>query len=268
MLTPRQVPYTGPYGLATSTHKSKGPTAEALKRAMSRLGYIPWRDFDQHYNLDLEAALDRFTPGKDGYGEGRWEAVRGARIPPGLAHAGEYALDFYARTLIQDEAGATSSGTDEEKVQALITEFWEAAVFNREIWHYDQGRPFRVDVDPTKGGRSDCSAMCVQAVFYAGRKSGIEVVDPAKLGFKGFGNTDWFEDDWPRVGAPYRVGDLAHFHSSRHVIQCVRPGNAFTAVWGSNGSERAPEMLQLATYPRFPHEFLFVVRPDLVPSTL
>ena len=264
MLSERQVPYTGPYGLAASAHKSKGPTAEALKRAMSRLGYMPWRDFDQHYNATLEEALDKFDPGKDGYGDGRWRKLRAARVPFGLAHGGEWALDFYARTLIQDEAGETSTSSNEEVVQGWIKMFWEIAIANNRIWHYDQGRPFRVDVDPGKGGRSDCSAMCVQAVAYAGRMSGIEVVDPAKWDFRGFGNTDWYEDDWPRVGSPFRVGDLAHFHSSRHVIQCIQAGTFTTAVWGSNGSERAPERLTLAEYSRFPGEYMFTVRPDLV----
>ena len=103
MLTVKQVPYTGPYGLATSGKKSKGPTAEALKRFASRMGKMPWRQFDQHYNAELEAALDEIDPGNNGYGKGRWELVRKTRVPVGLPHEGEYALDGPAVNLIRDE---------------------------------------------------------------------------------------------------------------------------------------------------------------------
>ena len=103
MLTEKQVPPTYPYGLASSGLKSKGPTAEALKRAMSRLGFMPWGDFDQHFNQPLSDALAEWDPGHTGYGKGRWEKIRATRVPKGMAHAGEYALDGPAVNLIRDE---------------------------------------------------------------------------------------------------------------------------------------------------------------------
>lgn len=105
MLTVTQVPPTYPYGLPSSGLKSKGPTAEALKRAMSRLGYLPWQDFDQHFNQPLSDALAKWDPGHSGYGKGRWEKIRAAKVREG-AHAGEYALDSVAQQLIQDEYAA------------------------------------------------------------------------------------------------------------------------------------------------------------------
>jgi murein DD-endopeptidase MepM/ murein hydrolase activator NlpD len=105
MLTDKQCPYTGPYGLPASGLKSKGPTAVALKRAMSRLGYIPWEpaSFDEHYNERLADALAKWDPGNTGYGEGRWKKIRNTRIPKGLPHQGEYALDSVALREINDE---------------------------------------------------------------------------------------------------------------------------------------------------------------------
>lgn len=264
-LTDKQFPYTGPYGLPPSMLKARGPTAEALKRVCSRMGLLPWTDFDQHYNQRLEAALDKLDPGgKNGYGDGRWKLVRNLIVPGGREHAGEHAADFYARKLVQDEAGRTDEGDDEARVQKRITEFWEIAIANNSIWHYDQNRPGDAVVNPAAGGGSDCSLMVIQAVHYAGRMTGVPVEDPAKFSFSGYGNTDWFEDDWPKVGSPFRVGDLAHFHSSRHVIQCIKAGTVQTAVWGSNGREAAPERVVLATYSRFPGEYLYTVRPTLV----
>lgn len=265
MLTDRQVPYTGPYGRPESGLKSKGPTAEALKRAMGRMGFMPWNDYDQHFNDALAEALSEWNPGSAGYGEGRWKKIRGARVPEGRTHEGEYALDLYARKLIQDEAGETSESDKEALVQRYITEFWQKAIQNRSRWHYTQNRPFRVDVDPSGAYiLGDCSSTPVQALYYAGKKAKAKVVDPAKQGFSGFGNTDLFEDNWPVVGAPFRVGDLAHFHSSRHVVQCIRAGTVTTAVWGSNGKEADPQSFTLPQYSRYPEEFLYVVRPPLL----
>lgn len=263
-LSDKQFPYTGPYGLPTSTHRAKGPTAEALKRICGRMGVLDWTDYDQHYNLSLEHALDKLDPGKDGYGQGRWKLVRGLIVPAGRDHAGEYAADLYSRKLVQDEAGATNEGDDEARVQKRITEFWTIAIANAGAWHYGQMRPGRVNVNPAAGGFSDCSLMVIQAVYYAGRMTGVPVEDPARMSFSGYGNTDWFEDDWPKIGSPFRVGDLAHFHSERHVIQCIKAGTVSTAVWGSNGREAAPERVVLSSYNRFPGEYLYTVRPTLL----
>lgn len=103
-LTVTQCPFTGPYGLPASGLKSKGPTAEALKRGMSRLGHLPWStDFDEHFNVPLSNALEEWDPGHSGYGRGRWEKIRAAKVPKGKPHAGEYALDAVALQLIKDE---------------------------------------------------------------------------------------------------------------------------------------------------------------------
>lgn len=105
-LTPKQVPFTGPYGLPDSGLKSKGPTAKALKRGMSRLGFMEWDEFDEHFNENLADALSKWDPGHSGYGEGRWEEIRKAKVPKGMAHAGEWALDVPAQELIRDEWAA------------------------------------------------------------------------------------------------------------------------------------------------------------------
>lgn len=270
MLTERQLPFTGPYGLASGQFKSKGPTAEALKRFFGRLGYIDWNDFDQHYNKLLGAAMVKYKtkhklPADPSYGRAVWQIMRNQRVPSG-PHKGEYCFDGYSRKLIQDEAQVTSDSDEMETVQRYIREFWLLAIQNDDNWHYYQTRAFQVEVNPSgKNIHGDCSATPVMAAWYAYKKSGIKTVDPAKQNFTGYGNTDWYEDDWPKIGSPYRIGDLAHFHSERHVIQCIKAGTVSTAQWGSNGSERAPELIgSLQSYYRYPEEFMFVVRPDLI----
>lgn len=244
----------------------------ALKRAVSRLGLLGWVEFDQVYDELLEGGLKEWQdlvgihPASGQYGKGTWERLRAAVIPAGRPHAGELALDVVAQTLVQDEAEHTATSEDEARVQQYVTEFWTIAIANSERWHYDsKTRPYPVDVDPAAGGKSDCSAMVFQAHAYARKKTGLNVPDPAKQNWTGFGNTDRFEDDWPKVGPPFRVGDLAHFKNERHVIECIQAGDVDTAQWGSNGREEAPELIpSLRSYGRYPDEFLFVVRPTLV----
>lgn len=270
-LTDKQFPYTGPYyGPNHANGPSKGPTAEALKRAMSRLGYFAWSDFDQHYNQKLMSSMADWqmhkgiTPPTGDFGKMTWDAMRSQTVVIGGIR--QYALDAYALKLVQDEAKITSTSDKEALVQKYITEFWTISIAHAGLWHYnDNFRPVNVNANPATGGTSDCSGMVIQSHAYAKRKTGLNVPDPAKQHWSGYGNTDLYEDDWPKIGAPYRVGDLAHFHSSRHVIECIKPGDVNTAQWGSNGREAAPELIHsLASYSRFPSEFMFVVRPTLV----
>jgi peptidoglycan hydrolase-like protein with peptidoglycan-binding domain len=272
MLTEKQLPYTGPYyGPSDPKGPNKGATPEALKRMLSRLGlFEPWTEFDQHYNAKLETAMKQFqrdngiTPASGQYGKGAWEAARKARVPQGRLNQGEYAMDRFGRWLIQNEAKQFADSSQEERVQEQISAFGELAIRNQAQIHYSQARPVTLSVNPTAGFTSDCSGIVVQAFYYARSKTSLNVPDPAMQNWTGYGNTDYYEDNWPKVPAPYRVGDLAHFHSERHVMFCIEPGDYRTAIWCSHGSEGGPERLTLAGYSRFPSEFLFVVRPPLV----
>jgi Peptidase family M23 len=98
-------PYTGPYSVE-GNGKHKGNTAIAMKRAMARLGWLPWEPekWDNVFNNKLEDALDRWDGGKNGYAEGRWEKIRNAKIPKGIPHAGEWALDSECKRLVKEEA--------------------------------------------------------------------------------------------------------------------------------------------------------------------
>lgn len=277
-LTEQQFPYTGPYGLADGPLKSKGPTAEALKRFFGRVGLLDWGDYDQHYNkvlwelvaqLKINQGIRPKNLPKDGsYGKEVWEHIRTRKVPDG-PHKGEYALDHYSRKIVQDEAGILSTSAEVAKVQFYIAEWWRIAIAHSSIWHYSQRRPGDVTAAPDRGGYNDCSLAVIQAHRYAQDKAGVPVPDPAMYNYSGYGNTDDKEDNWPKIGSPFRVGDLAHFHSERHVVECIKPGTFSTAQWGSNGSEAAPELISpMTSYYRFPEEFMFVVRPALTKEEL
>jgi len=105
-------PYTGPYS-KDGNGKHKGNTALALKRAMSRMGEIPWEPekWDNAFNQKLEDALDRWDPGKNGYAEGRYDKIRSAVVPSGIPHAGEQALDSTCINQVQTEYAEMSANS-------------------------------------------------------------------------------------------------------------------------------------------------------------
>lgn len=264
-LTVKQCPYTGPYANTNTKYPSKGPTVIALKRAMSRLGYMDWKGTEFTDEWPAGQALDKGfrhwqldgdMPSDGVYGQQAWKTLRTAKIPTGT-HKGEWALDAYALDLIKDE-WASGQVPDEDDIRAKITEFCRVAESNEDSWHYRQARPVDVSVDPAATYVwSDCSGYVIQAYHYAKRKTGLLIPDPAKQGWTGYGNTDWYEDDHPQVQSPFKVGDLAHWYG--HVAVCRKAGGEATAVWSSHGQEAGPQPVSL----HYRSDLRFVVRPPL-----
>jgi hypothetical protein len=157
MLTKTQLPYTGPYGLAASGLKSYGPTALALKRSMARLGLLPWEpdEWDQHFNKNLAGALAKWDPGATGYGPGRHEKLRAARIPADLEHAGEYAADATALQLIQTEHATATAPPDTALAKARAMLDYCRGFTGSYLWGGGHG----VDADTlNRSMRLDCSS--------------------------------------------------------------------------------------------------------------
>lgn len=274
-LTSKQAPFIEPYALPDNPKgfKSKGPTAEAVKRALAHLGFMEWKgDYDQHWNKEVNTASMKWKKKRglipqdssDGsWGEkahdvmrSAWYAKSGDELP---------AFDGYSQNLLQNEAKQTSASDEEDVFQKFFVEFCNAAIKNEAAWHYDQDRAIDVSVNPSASSvNSDCSGFGIQAAYYAKQKSGLDVQDPSKQNFTGWGNTDQFEDDWPKVAAPFRVGDAGHFSSPRHVIWCIKAGSVSDAEWVSHGQESGPDRIKLPSYSRYPDEFMFVVRPAYI----
>jgi cell wall-associated NlpC family hydrolase len=143
-------------------------------------------------------------------------------------------------------------------VRDAIIGFCEAGLANPNGWNYSQNRPVDVSVNPTGQVTSDCSGSVLQAFYAARQQTGLEVPDPAKQGWSGYGNTDLYEDDHPTVtSGQYLVGDLAHYQG--HVTLCIRAGDSSTSSWWSFGSE-PPSRRNLY----YRSDFRKVVRPPLV----
>jgi hypothetical protein len=259
-----------------------GPDVIAYKRTVSRAGRWPWpatgsAGFDDTFS-------NGFSHGKSGnvgesgiagvqrqqnvdatgwVGETTFNLFRSIRIPKGLPHAGEPAMDATAVKLI-DEAWQLYKGkeptpeppADEETVRKLIVEFAEIGLANTSQWDYRQYRPVPLNVNPASPPDGDCSSSVIWAFDYANRKCGVNVPDPAKQGWSGYGNTDYYEDDWPKVSGSYKVGDLGHYNG--HVTMCIKAGDWNTSDWWSFGSE-PPSRRKL----NYRSDFRFVCRPPL-----
>lgn len=267
MLTIKQCPWTGPYASTATKLDHEGPTVEALKRALARLDFIPWKgeDFTEMWPAGgvfdkgfRKWQLSRYMPADGIYGQQAWKVMRGTKIMSG-PKKGQYALDPYARSLIQKD-WAAKNVPDEADFRAQLTAYCLAAEKNEDAWHYVQYRPVDVTVEPTSSYvRADCSSYVIMAYHWAMVKSGLTVPDPSKQGWTGYGNTDMYESDHPRVTDFYKVGDLAHYPG--HVTLCRRPGTATTAVFSSHGQEAGP----IPTSIHYRTDFRFVCRPPLMP---
>jgi hypothetical protein len=252
-----------------------GPDCEAIKIGIARGGRWPWQEFDQAYS-------NGFAHGKSGnvgesgvagfqrqqsindtgwYGSQTHNALQYALIPDELPHGGEHLLDDRARQLLRDAwerfggEEPTDGASAEEHVRDLIVDFCEAGLAHPSGWNYALVRPLDVSVNPAGSVTSDCSMSAIQAFHSAGAP------DPAKQGYSGYGNTDYYEVEHPRVSGSYQVGDLAHYGSggnSSHVTVCIFPGDSDSADWWSFGSE-PPSRRSLF----YRSDFLFVVRPPL-----
>ncbi len=268
---------------AGQTPSVHGPDLIAYKRALSRAGRWPWNPAGWDDAFSNAFAHGTTLKGVSAIGssgvaglqaqaglkptgwldEGTFEVLRISQIPNAkqFARAGEPLFDSVCITLLGRAAkqfAAPAAG--EDQIRAAIAEFLEKAEANEPAWGYAQNRPVTVDVDPSGASiKSDCSGIVIQAYRYAAKKTGLNVPDPAKQKFTGFGNTDLFEDDHPQItDGQYRVGDLAHYKG--HVCICRKAGDATTAVWTSHGQESGPEQRSL----HYRSDFRFVVRPPLL----
>lgn len=253
---------------------SPGKDIIAVKRAISRAGFWKWQEFSDDYTNGF-AFGDANGPGVIGfqrakgikdptgnYGEKTHEILRDANVPSGETHAGEDCFDSKACELYKGYSTPPEK-SDEERVREKIVEFCTIGLKNPSGWQYELLRAIDPSIPPqgpanTQPGTSDCSGSAIQAFHYAKRETGLPVQDPAKQGWSGWGNTNYYEDDWPKVSGSYLVGDLAHYDG--HVTVCMKKGDWNTSDWWSFGSE-PPSKRKLD----YRSDFRFVCRPKLLP---
>jgi hypothetical protein len=269
------------------TRSSDGSDVTAYKRTVSRLGRWPWdpQGWDDSYSNAFAhgksggmvgdsgvAGVQRqgtLSPDTGWVGSATFNLLRSARVPEGLPHAGEMAMDGVAVNLINDAYdkfnGGGAHGTTND-VYAAITDFCVRSIRAAIPWHYEQYRPMRyLGTSPDATHQSDCSEHATEAYYWARTETGVSVPDPNHSGFNGYGYTGTLVNN-PRVtSGKYQVGDLAIYGSStsdtEHVCSCYEAGDAKTSEWCSHGSEAAPYAVEL----HYRSDLLCVVRPGISP---
>ncbi len=242
----------------------------AVKRAVSRAfpKEFAWAEFDQAYNKRLETAVRKIQvvakiPASGQYGKLTHEFLRN-RHRSGVQT--EWAYDAIAINLMKSkwEALHDPPPTAEEQIKAAITDFCRRALQNADDWHYSWARPMSaLGRAPELRQYSDCSTGATEAIFWARMVTKINIPDPNGRGWDGYGNTDslWAANLSRRVSGTYEVGDLAlYWAHGGHVTICMEAGSESSALWWSNGSERAPNTNQL----HYRSDLRGVVRPRLI----
>ncbi|MBA2741915.1 MAG: peptidoglycan-binding protein [Actinobacteria bacterium] len=158
------VPFRGPLQI-----RSRGPAVKAMKRALSRAGYVKWHRFDGVFYKGTREALMEFQ-----------------RDAPGVSVDGVYGplthrklARFYDAYAIEYLLGETVS-PEQKKRNAFLAQLMY--VYNRR-WQvaYSQTRPFDLRRPPSA---LDCSASGEWAAKWAG------IPSPSGYSGYGYGNTD------------------------------------------------------------------------------
>lgn len=220
VLGPPRVPFTRPlYG----PHHKDGPTVGrdviAVKRALSRAGYLPWKKFTATWSVGPSNALVRFQrehglPATGNYGQGAHATLVKTRAKH---KPDEWAFDAYSAQIMRQWEPPHPPPTPRELVVDLA--LWTYDI--RDLIAYSQTRPIYPiahDLKPPLNPRYlDCSGHLKYCYWFAlGRD-----LD----GLNAYGNTDTL---------------ILH---GRHVdISDVRPGDAIfydghvTLVISNNGA--------------------------------
>lgn len=150
------------------------------------------------------------------------------------------------------------SPTQKKHVRSVISSYCLAAEGAQVRWNYSKQRPFHgYGVDPTWRHVNDCSGYVSLAFQWASVHAKAWMHDPLDEGYSGFGNTG-SQYEYSRAhctAAPagkYLVGDWVIYgwsHDTVHTSVCRKAGSDTTAIFSSNGNERAPQPTKLHYHP-------------------
>lgn len=269
---------------------SPGPDVTAYQRTISRAGRWKWGEFSDDYTDEFARGVPKDDKDKDvlwsgvagvqGQSDGQipvsgiigqetFNYLRSIRIPNGLSHAGQPAMDQTAVNLINQafqQFNKKNTGADVEMVKDAIEDYCRRSIANEPGIHYKQYRPMQtLGKNPDGGFSSDCSEHSTAAYYWAKKQTGVAVPDPNHNGYNGAGYTGTLVNNPKVTDGKYQRGDLAIYGSSsgntEHVCTCYIAGDKNSSVWCSHGSEAAPYAVKLY----YRSDLYAVVRPGLVP---
>ena len=186
---------------------SVGVDVVAVKRALSRAGYMAWGEFTTSFGSYMDMAMkdfqrDRSIQPTGLYGDGTHNALKRTAA---VNKPGEWAFDATAVDLMRQEAAILALTPDQRVRQAILSAgfYWYA---NRADIAYSQQRPFILCKPPVVPAREDCSSF-VTNCHYAGGAP-----DPNGRGFDAEGYTGTLMSRGSRVTLDQMLpGDLVFY---------------------------------------------------------
>lgn len=202
---------------------SRGRDVTAVKRALSKAGYIKWGSFTRVFGLFAVRSLRKFQ-------QQHHLHVDGIVGPNTLKRLAPY-FDTYGYLLY---VGHTPSDNREEEIRNKIVAYVLWGYNNRGRVHYAEYRP----MDYLNALRhlpiwDDCSEFATKAYKYA------SAPDPNGRNFNGLGYTgDELRHGRKVTIAQARPGDLVHYGPNKHVAVYIGHNKVI-----SHGSEGGPYLL-------------------------
>ena len=145
-----------------------GVDVVAVKRALSRAGFMQWGNFTPTFGSYMLAAVTAFQRANHiqptgAYGDGSHTLLTQTRRH---GHPGEWAFDSYAVALMRQEQALLAVTPDQRVRQAIVAAgfFWYA---HRNGIAYARMRPFQMCKPPMVPAAWDCSAFVTNS-HYAG----------------------------------------------------------------------------------------------------
>jgi peptidoglycan hydrolase-like protein with peptidoglycan-binding domain len=155
------------YGPHTPHHSAPGEDVVAVKRALSRAGYLPWSPpFTENYDQSTVDAVKKFQIdhgiwGTGNYGHATHDALRRTK----RKGSQEWAFDLYSLQLLRKAASTKSpEQTARDAIEAACA-YW---IRVRDQIAYSQARPFPVLKPPAIPSRTDCSGFATTVWYAAG----------------------------------------------------------------------------------------------------
>lgn len=220
-----------------------GMDVVAVKRAMSKAGYIRWGGFTPVFGPFFERTVKKFQADHKLTVTGRYDKRTHAVLADKRDKKGWPVFDAYGRSLME-KAYAKWTKPDPRKVIVDAANFYYD---NRDRIRYSQVRPVKYGKVPYVPSLLDCSGG-VQLLYYQASDLGVE--DPSGYGYAGWGNTYSQIRRGREVPANKAVaGDLVFYgpwkSNPTHVAMCMGDGR----VW-SMGSDKDPAIHASMDYRR------------------
>ena len=223
---------------------TKGKDVIAVKRALSRAGYMKWIGwkFTPTFGPYAVTALKRFQRKNGLPPDGVYGAATHTRLAKHRSRKGVQAFDSYSAFLLDN----LELVSPEEKRRNAVA---AAAMFgyHRRPWAYSQGgsRMYGVTrrlIPPKYPTVSDCSAFSTWCYMVADRTVG-GVPDPNGFNYRGWGYTGTLQDHGVQISSgQLRKGDMVFYgyqeggRIAGHVAVYV--GGGFCVGHGSAGGPR------------------------------